>query len=220
MNRSSNKKLWDPSKDSQVCSPHFVDGEPTELNPNPTLHMSYDSHKKAELLSPVGVKRKIKYRQHEDFVSSISKRKMGPRKKTANHVETAAGLSNMPANTTETTQKPQSDQLEGGNKVKEKLDLIPEEQTFNYFPNLECGSSSLGDNLIEKEPIQEFLEESKAANIYDKLLSQKNCKFYTNIDQTALFHKLHDKIAPLVMRRYRLKDENTVTRGFKTTPKK
>ena len=49
---------------------------------------------------------------------------------------------------------------------------------------------------------------------------KKNCKFYTNIDQTALFHKLHDKIAPLVMRRYRLKDENTVTRGFKTTPKK
>ena len=109
VNRSSNKKLWDPSKDSRVCSLHFVDGEPTELNPNPTLHMGYDSHKKAELLSPVGVKRKIKYRQHEDFVSSISKRKMGPRKKTANHVETAAGLSNMPANTTETTQKSQSD---------------------------------------------------------------------------------------------------------------
>ena len=161
------------SKDSRVCSLHFVDGEPTKLNPNPTLYMGYDSHKKAELLSPVGVKRKIKYWQHEDFVSSISKRKMGPRKKTANHVETAAGLSNMPANTTETTQKSQGDPLRGGNKRKEKLDLIPEEQTCDYFRNLECASSSLGDSLIEKELIQEFLEESKATNVYDKLLSQK-----------------------------------------------
>ena len=191
MNRSSNKKLWDPSKDSRVCSLHFVDGEPTELNPNLTLHIGYDSHKKAELLSLVGVKRKIKYRQNEDFVSSISKRKMGTRKRTVNHVETAAGLSNMSAHTAETTQKSQSDS-------------IPEEQTYDYFPNLKCASSSLGDNLIEKEPIQEFSEESKAANLYDELLLQKNCKFYTNMDQTALFHKLHDKIAPLVIRRYRL----------------
>ena len=102
MNPNSNKKVWDVSKDSCVCSLHFSDGEPTELNPNPTVHMGYDSHEKAGLLSPVGVKRKTKYRQHEEFVSSISKRKMGPRKKIANHVKTAAGLSNMPTNTTET----------------------------------------------------------------------------------------------------------------------
>ena len=110
--------------------------------------MGYDLHKKAKPLSPIGVKRKIKYRQHEDFVSSISKSKMGPKKKTANHVETAAGLSNMPINTTEKTQKSQSDQLEGGNKIKEKLDLILEEQTCDYFQYLKCASSSLGDNLI------------------------------------------------------------------------
>ena len=64
------------------------------------------------------------------------------------------------------------------------------------------------------------MEESKATNVYDKLLSQKNCKFYTSIGQIALLRKLHDKIAPLVMKRYRIKDENTVTRGFKTTSKK
>ena len=102
VNPNSNKKVWDASKDSCVCSLHFSDWVPTELNPNPTVHMGYDSHKKAGLLSPVRVKRKTKYRQHEEFVSSISKRKMGPRKKTANHVKTAAGLSNMPTNTTET----------------------------------------------------------------------------------------------------------------------
>ena len=49
---------------------------------------------------------------------------MGPRKKTAKHVSTAAGVSDMPANATETTQKFQSDQLEGGNKKEVVLDLI------------------------------------------------------------------------------------------------
>ena len=129
MNWSSNKKLLDPSKDSCVCSLDFVDGEPTELNPNPTLHMGYDSYTKAEPHSPVGVKRKFKCRQHEDLVLSISKKKIGPRQKSANLVKTAAGLTDMamPANTTETTQKSQSHQLEGGNKIKEKCDSICEE---------------------------------------------------------------------------------------------
>ena len=81
---------------------------------------------------------------------------MGPRKKTASYVETDAGLSNIPANTTETTQKSKSDQLEGGNKIREKLDSIPEEKTCDYFPNLECASSSLGDNLIEKDQYKNF----------------------------------------------------------------
>ena len=54
---------------------------------------------------------------------------------------------------------------------------------------------------------------------HDKLLSQKNCKWHINIDKTALFHKVFEKIAPLVMKKYVLKDENTATRGFKTTPK-
>ena len=49
---------------------------------------------------------------------------MGSRKKTANHVSTVAGVSNMPPNATETTQKFQSDQLEGGNKKEAVLDLI------------------------------------------------------------------------------------------------
>ena len=115
--------------------------------------------------------------------------------------------------------KSQSDQLKGRNKIEEKFDSIPEEKTSDYFPNLESTSSSLDNNLMDKEPIQEFLEKNNATNVYvyDKLISQKNCKVF---DQVSLFHKLHDRITPLVMRRYRLKDENAVTRGFKTAPRR
>ena len=51
------------------------------------------------------------------------------------------------------------------------LNLISEEQTCDYFPNLKCASSSLDDNSSEKEPIQESLETHKATNVYNELLS-------------------------------------------------
>jgi len=33
--------LWTPKQHSRVCSLHFKDGQPTEQNPNPTLHLGY-----------------------------------------------------------------------------------------------------------------------------------------------------------------------------------
>ena len=55
---------------------------------------------------------------------------------------------------------------------------------------------------------------------YKKLLNEKNCKFFTNIDKIELFYKLHDKIASPVKRRYRLKSPEVIERKFVTTPKK
>ena len=77
--------------------------------------------------------------------------------------------------------KSQSDQLKGRNKIEEKFDSTPQEKTSDYFPNLESASSSLDDNLMDKKPIQEFLEKNNATNVYvyDKLISQKNCKVLT-----------------------------------------
>ncbi|KAK3088554.1 hypothetical protein FSP39_020520 [Pinctada imbricata] len=39
------KKLWSPSKDSRICSNHFIDGQPTVDNPYPTLNLGYDGYK-------------------------------------------------------------------------------------------------------------------------------------------------------------------------------
>ena len=50
--------LWEPSKDSRICSRRFVDGEPTLVNPNPTLNMGYDTTTRALLCSPPSGKRK------------------------------------------------------------------------------------------------------------------------------------------------------------------
>lgn len=37
------KTLWSPKKGSVICSDHFKDGEPTNKNPCPTLHIGYKS---------------------------------------------------------------------------------------------------------------------------------------------------------------------------------
>ncbi|KAF6038592.1 hypothetical protein EB796_003092 [Bugula neritina] len=37
--------LWMPNKQSRVCSIHFKEGQPTEQNPTPTLHLGYQRTK-------------------------------------------------------------------------------------------------------------------------------------------------------------------------------
>ena len=38
-------KLWEPSKDSRVCSKHFIDEEHSNENPYPTRNLGYDATK-------------------------------------------------------------------------------------------------------------------------------------------------------------------------------
>ena len=44
--------LWMPNKDSRVCNLHFVDGEPTAENPNPTLQLGHNKKTRAYKRSP------------------------------------------------------------------------------------------------------------------------------------------------------------------------
>ena len=39
---SKEKRPWYPYRSDRVCSEHFVDGIPTEKNPDPTVNMGYE----------------------------------------------------------------------------------------------------------------------------------------------------------------------------------
>ena len=49
---SLNGTLWMPNKDSRVCDLHFVDGEPTAENPDPTLQLGHNKKTKASKRPP------------------------------------------------------------------------------------------------------------------------------------------------------------------------
>ena len=78
----------------------------------------------------------------------------------------------------------------------------------------------LFQKLLEYEKKICELEEKLNQPIHKKILNEKTCNFFTNLESVELFDKLHDAIAPLVRRRVRLPQENQEKRQFVTTPKK
>ena len=40
---NANKSIWKPKESDRVCSVHFADGVPTNANPDPTLHLGYET---------------------------------------------------------------------------------------------------------------------------------------------------------------------------------
>ena len=73
--------------------------------------------------------------------------------------------------------------------------------------------------LMLERKIKE-MENEKEQPYWKMIFSSQNCSFLTNIDNIELFHTLDDKVAPLVRRRYRYKDESQPTSLFQGTPKK
>ena len=64
------------------------------------------------------------------------------------------------------------------------------------------------------------MKNEKKQPYWKKILSGQNCSFFINIVSTELFHTLHEKVAPLVRRRYQYKDESQPTCSFQETRQK
>ena len=60
-------KLWEPSKDSRVCSKNFIDGELSNENPYPTRNLGYDATKRTLFLSPPSIKKKSVMAEKMEF---------------------------------------------------------------------------------------------------------------------------------------------------------
>ena len=58
VNNKGSNKLWEPRKQSRVCSLHFKDGMPTTVNPYPTEELGYTNTLNRET-NIVGNKRRV-----------------------------------------------------------------------------------------------------------------------------------------------------------------
>ncbi|XP_047144630.1 uncharacterized protein LOC124818142 [Hydra vulgaris] len=67
--KTKERKYWEPSKDSRVCSNYFVDKEASIEFPNPTLNLGYNATEKSEML----LSTEMFYKLHEK-ISPLIKR--------------------------------------------------------------------------------------------------------------------------------------------------
>lgn len=65
----STSELFEPGRDSRVCSFHFIDGHPSVKNPIPTLNLGYDASHRASLFSPPFRSRPVKRKECVDACS-------------------------------------------------------------------------------------------------------------------------------------------------------
>ena len=74
-------KLWSPSKDSRVCSKHFVSGKPTPEHPNLTVNLGYDASERVNRMTPTPVRRKLERSSEPSARPTISYKTVEPLEK-------------------------------------------------------------------------------------------------------------------------------------------
>ena len=229
-------KLWEPSKDSRVCSKHFIDGEPSNENPYPTRNLGYDATKRTLFLSPPSTKRKSVLTEKMEAYS------IAKPKKRINIVKRAVGQEKGDIMKKELTSpvEPLVDETRGSeiskvddNEVnfevvdEQSFDQISDDKTdkkvndvteANIITVTGCKCSR---KLLEYENKIKSLEDQLNLPLHSEILTNdKSCSFFTNFDKLELFHKFHDILSPLVRRRFRPVSQTQTKRQFITTPKK
>ena len=91
LNRKNKKtgEPWVPTTESRICSKHFVDGEPTEKNPYPTLYLDLQEvsdQKKSNFKIPLSdrvsetVSEEVIRGDKDSFISEKKKKQRSPLK--------------------------------------------------------------------------------------------------------------------------------------------
>ncbi|XP_045162255.2 uncharacterized protein LOC123527064 [Mercenaria mercenaria] len=196
--RKDGSKLWSPSKDSRVCSKHFIEGEPTLKNPVPTENLGYTEAckrvKRMALFEATSVKPCRKRIKLAEESTKRNQKRLD--------FEAVSMNSDMESARIETE------------STDPEVETLPKSQTtvpviftllamfiglFNYIYEQSNKIAKLQAEIeILKHENKKFRK-----NFTDKILkTNDDVNFYTGLGSRSLFDKLHSVISPLVNRRW------------------
>ena len=175
--RRTGNKLWSPTKDTRVCSSHFVGGEPSLEHPMPTLNLGYDGYE-------ARVKRILFFKEEQ----KVSYKEV-PIRGTLYYAQPVYP-------------DPPIETLEPSNSslpwfivlLMIMMNLVSQLQQINSKM-----TSLLAENLRLRNEIL-FLKSKKYVN--NILKTDDDVNFFTGLKNKTVFKQMHDIIAPLVNRRW------------------
>ena len=191
------KKLWSPSKDSRICSNHFIDGQPTVDNPYPTLNLGYDGYKdRVRRITLFGTNKAHELQCYKTKIVKQSQHGFGP----DTCVEDPP-LGNLP-------------------RMKGIFEFVWPwiVWVINLIIQLVDAKRKTTALQNENEELRATIKKLKTEKLKVSMDSDEDVNFHTGLKNRSLFNKLHDVVAPLVKRRWT--GVLSMTRGLRNLKKK
>ena len=181
ISRKDGTKLWSPSKDSRVCSIHFVEGQPTLQNPLPTLKLGYSDFESK-------VKRVLFFKEDKPkpFAYSVTTC-------TADDSWTAEPF----------FEDPPIEELPPHDTPMPWL-LVLLLILINLVETIKVLNTKLQITILENRRLKAEISSLKNSKYVENVLKDDDSvNFFTGLPSKAVFEKLHLFIASLVNRRWK-----------------
>ncbi|XP_053379793.1 uncharacterized protein LOC128548566 [Mercenaria mercenaria] len=178
VNRINGNKMWSPSKDSRVCSKHFLEGEPTLQNPFPTLHLGYDGFESK-------VKRIMFFRDESDSSCKVTYMTVDDPQYTTSpyHPDPPVEMLSL--------------------KVEFPWQLTLLAVINVLLQTLAIVNKQLQSVKSENTRLKQEIALLKRKRYVDSILkSDEDVNYFTGLPSKSVFEKFHKVIAPLVNRRW------------------
>ena len=225
-------KLWSPSKDSRVCSKHFIDGKPTPEHPNPTINLGYDARDRVNRMTSTPVRRKIE-RSFESSTRPTPKPIL--RNEDVSAEDANGAFITIEAGSGEKRTENADMELAINISVQAVFFILIQASIVLYLGKLcaqlstkllhlesRCKESQLEIAKLQKQVIKLKKTCTCSKPLSETFITESNVRFYTSFPGVRLFDAIHKAVAPFVKRRWKgIKCMSSkVTRKFAASPKK
>ena len=205
-------KLWSPSKDSRVCSKHFIGGKPPPEEPNPTINLGYDAREKIKRMTPTPIRRKF---ERTSQSSLCRPRPMFQNEDIPSGNRNVAFTPSQYDNGERCAQN-RIFQLAASVCVQAVFFMIIQASMALYLGN-RCVQLSTKLSQLESKNEKSQLEIARLKEkvrrlektcscskpLSEIIITENNVRFYTNFTNMKLFHAIHEAVAPLVKRKWK-----------------